>query len=160
MLKGLFWELTVWMLWVITACCKSFKISGWSQWHPNPSCDIMALLSETGGSNTPLTEYTTTMLPLSSISKILLAVWVDKESEGLEKHDEETLERNSSEAEDDITHLQSGMIKNFYIICRHLRPPCSPINWHISDRILNNLEARAGCPLLRFQADMQLLGLL
>ncbi len=161
MLKGLFWELTTWMLWVTTACCISFKISGWSQWHPNPSCKITALLSETGGSNTPLTEYTTTTLPLSSISIILPAVWVDKESKGLEKHDEETLERNSSETEDfGITHLQIGMIKNFYIICRHLRPPCSPINWHISDRILNNLEARAGCSLLRFQADMQLLGLL
>jgi hypothetical protein len=101
------------------------------------------------------------MLPLSSISKILLAVWVDKESKGLEKHDEEILERNSSETGDfDITHLQSGMIKNFYIICWHLHPPCSPINWHISDRILNNLEAGASCSLLRFQADMQLLGLL
>lgn len=161
MLKGLFWELTTWMLWVVTACCKSFKISGWSQWHPKPSCEITGLLSETGGSNTPLTEYTTTTLPLSSISIILPAVWVDKESKGLEKHDEETLERNSSETEDfDITHLQSGMIKNFYIIFWHLRPPCSPINLHISDRILNNLEARAGCSLLRFQADMQLLGLL
>jgi hypothetical protein len=69
------------------------------------------------------------MLPLSSISKILLAVLVDKESKGLEKYDEETLERNSSETEDfDITHLQSRMIKNFYVICWHLHPPCSPIN--------------------------------
>jgi hypothetical protein len=90
--QGLFWELTTWMLWVTTACCISFKISGWSQWHPNPSCEITALLSETGGGNTPLTEYTTTTLPLSSISKILPAVWVYKESKGLEKHDEETLE--------------------------------------------------------------------
>jgi hypothetical protein len=95
------------------------------------------------------------MLPFSSISKILLAVWVDKEFKGLEKHDEETFERKSSETEDfDITHLQSGMIKNFYIIFWHLRPPCSPINLHISDRILNNLEARAGCSLLRFQPHM------
>jgi hypothetical protein len=97
------------------------------------------------------------MLPLSSISKILLAVWVDKESKGLEKLHEEIPERNSSETEDfDITHLQSRMIKDFYIIFWHLRPPCSPINSHISDRILNNLEARADCSLLRFQADMHL----
>ncbi len=105
-----------------------------------------------------------TQPPCSLYPQLVKSYWQcgwTKKSKGLEKHDEEILERNSSETEDfDITHLQSGMIKNFYIICWHLRPPCSPINWHISDRILNNLEARAGCSLLRFQADMQLLGLL
>jgi hypothetical protein len=61
---------------------------------------------------------------------------VDEESKGLEKLHEKIPERNSSETADfDITHLQSGMIKNFYIISWHLCPPCSPINLHISDRI-------------------------